>query len=173
MVSKVDRLSTVVLFSKKSQLLQLVDCRFFVDFASSISVGKWQNSDKMASKSSKKIVKVNCRLRGRFEILQQLTFLEKVDHTVDFSKKNPTTVDFSKKNPATVDLSSKVDCRLQCLSYMTSPRTRLGRLRGGYFCVTCWACPPPISNRSENPQSHRPYRGIPIYVVSDSVYTYV
>jgi hypothetical protein len=87
MVSKVDRLSTVVLFSKKSQLLQLVDCRFFVDFASSILVGKWQNSDKMASKSSKFSVKVNSRLRGRFEILQQLTILEKIDHIVDFSNK--------------------------------------------------------------------------------------
>jgi hypothetical protein len=44
--------------------------------------------------------------------------VSKVDHTVDFSKKNPTTVDFSKKNLATVDLTSKVDCRLQCL-YLT------------------------------------------------------
>jgi hypothetical protein len=36
----------------------------------------------------KKIVKVNSRLRGRFEILQQLTFLEKVDHTVDYGFKS-------------------------------------------------------------------------------------
>jgi hypothetical protein len=89
MVSKVDRLPTDVLFSKKSQLLQLVaTSRFFVDFASSISVEKWQNSDKMASKSSKFSVTVNSRLRGRFEILQQLTFLEKVDHTVDYGFKS-------------------------------------------------------------------------------------
>jgi hypothetical protein len=33
--------------------------------------------------------------------------VSKVDHTVDFSKKNPMTVDFSKRNPATVDLSSR------------------------------------------------------------------
>ena len=68
----------------------------------------------MASKSSKISVKVNSRLRGRSEILQQLTILEKVDHTVnygfkvdqtvDFQDFHPTTVDFSKKRPATVDL---------------------------------------------------------------------
>jgi hypothetical protein len=33
MVSKVDQLSTVEVSKKKSQLLQLVDSRFFVDFA--------------------------------------------------------------------------------------------------------------------------------------------
>jgi hypothetical protein len=33
MVSKVDQLSTVEISKKKSQLLQLADSRFFVDFA--------------------------------------------------------------------------------------------------------------------------------------------
>jgi hypothetical protein len=65
MVSKLDRLSTVVLFKKKSQLLQLVNRRLFVDFAADFSVGKWKNSYKMASKSSKDSVEVNSRLRGR------------------------------------------------------------------------------------------------------------
>jgi hypothetical protein len=77
-------------------------------------VGKWKSSYKMASKSSKISVKVNSRLRGRSEILQQLNILEKVDHTVDYGFKvdrtvnfqdfRPTTVNFSKKSPATVDL---------------------------------------------------------------------
>jgi hypothetical protein len=37
MVSKVDQLSTVEVSKKKSQLLQLVDSRFFVDFSSHFS----------------------------------------------------------------------------------------------------------------------------------------
>ena len=78
-VEKLDQLSTVVLFLKKSQLLQLVNCRLFVDFAVDFSVGKWKNSYKMASKSSKNSVKVNSRLRGRSSQLQQLTFFLKLD----------------------------------------------------------------------------------------------
>jgi hypothetical protein len=117
MVSKADRMSTVVLFSKKSQKLQLVDFSWILPHRL-----QWQNSDKMSSKSSKCSVKVNSRLRGRFEILQQLTFLEKVDHTVDFSKKIQRLSTSQTKNPATVDLSSKVDCRLQCLVAVISYR---------------------------------------------------
>jgi hypothetical protein len=84
-------LSTVEISKGKSQLLQLVDCRFFVDFAvdfSSDFSGKVEEFVQMASKSSKISVKVNSRLRGRSEILQQLTFLDKVDHTVDYGFKS-------------------------------------------------------------------------------------
>jgi hypothetical protein len=42
----------------------------------------------MASKSQLKTVRVNSRLRGRSEILQQLTFLEKVGQTVDYGFKS-------------------------------------------------------------------------------------
>jgi hypothetical protein len=131
MLSKVDHTVDCRDFKKKSQLLQLVDCRFFVDFAVDfyrISVGRWKNSYKMASKSSTISVKVNSRLRGRSEILRQSTFLEKVDHTVDYGFKSwpycrlcfqkstiqstmvskvDRTVDFSKRNPTTVDFSKK------------------------------------------------------------------
>jgi hypothetical protein len=53
------------IIQKKSQLLQLVNCRLFVDFAVDFSVGKWKNSYKMTSKSSKNSVEVSSRLRGR------------------------------------------------------------------------------------------------------------
>ena len=81
-------------FHKKSQLLQLVDSQFFVDLQwifHRISVGKWKNSYKMASISSKISVEVNSRLRGRSGILQQ-KITEKVDQ-LSTLKKNPTTVD--------------------------------------------------------------------------------
>jgi len=64
-------------------------------------VGKWKNSYKMASKSSKISVEVK-RLRGRSEILQQLTFFEKVDQLSTFQKKSNDgrqLVNFQKKIP--------------------------------------------------------------------------
>jgi hypothetical protein len=80
MVSKVDQLSTGEILKKKSQLLQLVDSRFFVDFAADfhrISVGngrirtKWpQNLQKIPSKSTVDYV--------ADPILQQFTFFEKL-----------------------------------------------------------------------------------------------
>ena len=55
-----------------------------MDFSSDFSGGKWKNSYKMASKSSKMSVEVNSRLHGRSEILQQFTFFEKVDQLSTF-----------------------------------------------------------------------------------------
>ena len=124
-------LSTVVLFSKKTQLLQLVDCRFFVDFASSISAGKWQNSYKMASKSSKNLSKstvdyvADPRSCNSWPFSRKLTILwtmvSKVDHTVDYAFKSwpycrlwfqkltgLSTVEISKKKSHLLQL---VDCR--------------------------------------------------------------
>jgi hypothetical protein len=82
-------------------------------------VGKWKNSYKMASKSSQFSVKVNSRLRGRSETLQQFTFFEKVDQLVDLKKKKSNDCRLLKKKSR--DLSSKVDCRLQGL--WGTPRT--------------------------------------------------
>jgi hypothetical protein len=59
-----------------------------VDFSSDFSGKVEEFVQNMASKSSKITVKVNSRLRGRSEILQQLIFLEKVDHTVDYAFKS-------------------------------------------------------------------------------------
>jgi hypothetical protein len=59
-------------------------CGFFIGF-------QWENERiryKTASKPSKISVKVNSRLRGRSEILQHLSFLEKVDYTVDYGFKS-------------------------------------------------------------------------------------
>jgi hypothetical protein len=99
---EVDQLSTVEVSKKKSQLLRLVDFSWILLWIyHRISMGKWKNSYKMASTSSKISVEVNSRLGGRSEIIQQFTFFEKVDQLSTSQK----------KNPATVDLSSKVHCR--------------------------------------------------------------
>jgi hypothetical protein len=105
MVSKVDQLSTVEVSKKKSQLLQLVDSRFFVDFAvdfSSDFSGKMKEFVQNELKSSKISVEVNSRLRGRSEILQQFTFYEKVDQLSTYLKKSNNCrqlVNFQKKIP--------------------------------------------------------------------------
>ena len=100
-------------------------CGFFIGF-------QWENGrirTKWPQNLQKFPSKVNSQQRGRSEILQQLTFLEKVDHTVDYgfkswpycrlwfqkltilstmvSKGDHRTVDFFKKNPATVDFSKR------------------------------------------------------------------
>jgi hypothetical protein len=118
MVSKVDRTVECRDFKKKSQLLQLVDCRFFVDFAwdfSSDFSGKVeefvQNGLKtfkiFPSKSTVDYVadprSCNSQLFSR-KLTILSTMVSKVDRTVDFQDFHPTTVDFSKKSPATVDL---------------------------------------------------------------------
>ena len=105
MVSKVDRLSTVVLFKKKSQLLQLVDCRLFVDLAVDFLIGfQWENG----------------RIRTKWpQNLQKIPSKSTVDFVADPRSCNSLRFFESRqfvKDPATVDLSSKVDCRLQCLS---------------------------------------------------------
>ena len=114
-------------FKKKSRLLQLVDCRFFVDFASSISVRKWQNSYKKASTSSTISVKVNSRLRGGSEIGQQLTFSEKLDGTVDYGFKSwPNCWLWFQKLTELSTLVSKVD-RTVNYGFKSWPDCRLPR----------------------------------------------
>jgi hypothetical protein len=90
-LEKVDQLATVDCrdFKKKiatvATVATKVDCRLFLDFAvdfAGILLGfcwgfQWESGCKMASKSLKSS-----------EILQQLTFLEKVDHTVDYGFKS-------------------------------------------------------------------------------------
>jgi hypothetical protein len=60
---------------------------FAVDFSSDFS-GKMEEFVQNALKIFKNFRQSQqySRLRGRSEILQQLTFLEKVDHTVDYFK---------------------------------------------------------------------------------------
>jgi hypothetical protein len=118
MVSKVDQLSTVKVSKKKSQLLQLVDSRFFVDFAVDFS------SD--FSGKMEEFVQNGLKIFKSFRGSQQSTtwpirdpatvyFFRQVDQLSTFLKRFQrlsTVGQLSKKNPATVDLSSKVDCRL-------------------------------------------------------------
>jgi hypothetical protein len=89
MLSKVDHTVDCRDFKLKSQLLQLVDCRFFVDFAvdfPSDFSGKVEEFVQNGLKIFKNFR--HSRLRGRSEILQKLTFLEKVDRTVDYGFKS-------------------------------------------------------------------------------------
>jgi hypothetical protein len=89
--------------------LQLVDSRFFVDFAVDFS------SD--FSGEMEEFVQNGLKIFKNFRRSQQSTTWPIRDPaTVYFFRESWPTVDFSNKNPATVDLSSKVDCRLQCLS---------------------------------------------------------
>jgi hypothetical protein len=118
--------------TKKSQLLQLVDSRFFVDFAVDFSWGFSGKMEEFVQIASNKIFKI-------FHQSHPSTTWPIWDPaTVDFSReswpycrlwfKSWPTVDFSKRNPATVDLSSKVDCRLQCLLSTVPPIRHYGRL---------------------------------------------
>jgi hypothetical protein len=91
MVSKVDRtVDSCIIFKKIATVATSRQSIFrgscLIDFSGKVA-SKSPSSYKMASKSQKKSVEVNSRLRGRSEILQQLTFLEKVDHTVDYGFK--------------------------------------------------------------------------------------
>jgi hypothetical protein len=97
-----------------------VDSRFFVDFAVHfpISVGKWNNSYKMASNSSKFSVEVNSRLRGRTEILQQFTFWPTANCRLFFKKSNDCRqlVTFKKKsrNSRFIVKSRLSTCTVNC-----------------------------------------------------------
>jgi hypothetical protein len=121
MVSKLTGLSIVEIKKKKSQLLQLFNCRFFVDFAVVFSSDFSGKMEEFVQNNGLKIFKHFCQSQQTttWPIRDPATvdFLEKVDHTVDyiymvskvdrtvdFQDFHPTTVDFSKKSPATVDL---------------------------------------------------------------------
>jgi hypothetical protein len=89
MLSKVDRTVDCRDFKKKLQLLQLVECQFFVDFAvdfSSDFSGKVEEFVQNGLKIFKKFRQ--SQQSTTWPILQQLTFLEKVDHTVDYCFKS-------------------------------------------------------------------------------------
>jgi hypothetical protein len=131
MVSKVDRTIDTRDFKKKIATVATSRQSIFRGFCCGFFIGfqwengrirtKWpQNLQKFRQSQQSSTWPIRDPATVDFSREIKLTILStmvsKVDHTVDFSKKNPTTVDFSKKNPATVDLSSKVDCRLQCLS---------------------------------------------------------
>jgi hypothetical protein len=115
-------------FKKKSQLLQLVDSRFFVDFAVDFS------SD--FSGEMEEFVQNGLKIFKKFRRSQQSTSWPIRDPaTVYFFRESWPTVDFSKKNPATVDLSSNVDCRLQCLSLASCTWACIWCMNGMTWCV--------------------------------------
>jgi hypothetical protein len=67
MVSKVDQLSTIEVSKKKSQLLQLVDSRFFADFAVDFS------SDYFSGKMDELFVRNGLKIFKNFRRSQQST----------------------------------------------------------------------------------------------------
>ena len=95
MVSKVDRTVDCRDFKKEIATVATSRLSIFRGFCCGFFIGfQWEMEEFVQNglKIFKISVKVNSRLRGRSEILQQLTFLEKVDHTVDYGFKSKLTI---------------------------------------------------------------------------------